>query len=119
LIPYEGFLNATDEDNSVAGLWLGLNSLCLILTIIEIILLARHKLKPATFVIMNSIKTGIWGTIFVFDIIAIAQAQNNVNYSRRRSAVGIVIEVLLLYVVMLFALISPADKFADCVSSFP
>lgn len=41
----------------------------LILTITEIILLVRHKLRPAAFLIINIIKALIWTAAFVLDII--------------------------------------------------
>jgi hypothetical protein len=82
--------NITDTLHSVAGLWLGLNCFCFILTIVEIILLARHSLKPKTFVIMNTLKSAIWVTIFVFDIIAVVRKSNDI--STARSAVSLVLE---------------------------
>lgn len=68
--------------------------LCLCLTITEIVLLARHKLKPLTFVIMNVVKSTIWTIIFVFDVISAVD-----NRSRTASAIAIIIEAVLLYVI--------------------
>lgn len=67
--------------------------ICLILTITEIILLARHKLKPKTFVIFNTIKSTIWTVLFVLDIVSFVD-----NNSRTVSFVGLIIEAVLWYV---------------------
>lgn len=80
----------------IAGLWLGLLCFCFALTIIEIILLFMHRLKPMAFIIMNSLKSGIWVSIFVFDVIAVVQNANTVGQSNVRSSVGLVIEAGLL-----------------------
>lgn len=78
---------------SVAGVWLGLNCFCLILVIVEIVLLARHKLKPLTFVIMNAIKTAIWAAIFIIGIVGVAQRSGD---RAAVSAVSLIIEAVLL-----------------------
>jgi len=62
-------------------------AICLVLTITEIVLLARHKLKPLTFIIMNVVKSAIWTVIFVFDIISAVD-----NSARTTSVFGIIIE---------------------------
>lgn len=48
------------------------------------------------FIIMNSLKSGIWVSIFVFDVIAVVQNANTVGQSNVRSSVGLVIEAGLL-----------------------
>jgi len=68
--------------------------LCIILTITEIVLLARHKLKPLAFLIMNVVKSTIWTAIFVIDVISVVG-----NNSRTASAIAIIIEAVLLYVI--------------------
>jgi len=73
--------------------WISICVLCLVLTITEIILLARHKLKPLTFIIMNVIKTGIWTALFVLDVISAIET------SARGTSIGRVItSAILLYV---------------------
>lgn len=73
--------------------WMTLCVICLVLTITEIILLARHKLRPLAFLIMNVIKTAIWTALFILDIISAVTAGG-----RTTSVVGIIIDAILLYV---------------------
>lgn len=77
-------------------IWIAVSALCLILTVTEIVLLARHKLKPKTFVIMNTIKTTIWTAIFAYDIAAIVVVVRNDNYGYSVSGFSIIIEAILL-----------------------
>jgi hypothetical protein len=72
----------------------GVLVICLILTITEIILLARHKLKPSTFIVINVFKSAVWTVIFVYDVISVVDNTS----SRTATAVSLVIEVILLYV---------------------
>ncbi|KAE8444312.1 hypothetical protein EG329_000622 [Mollisiaceae sp. DMI_Dod_QoI] len=65
-------------------------AICLILTITEIVLLARHKLKPKTFVILNTLKSTIWTVIFILDIVSFVD-----NNSRTVSFGGLIIEGVL------------------------
>jgi hypothetical protein len=76
--------------------------LLLSLTITEIVLLAKHKLKPLTFLIMNVVKSGIWTVIFVLDVIS---AVDN-SESRTASFLAIIIDGILVYV-------HPARSFLD------
>ena len=77
----------------MAGVWLAVLVVCLAMTVAEIILLARHKLKPLTFVVMNTIKTTIWTILFVIDIISVVRYDNG----RAASALSLIIEAVLLY----------------------
>lgn len=79
--------------NIVVPVYITLCVLCLVLTITEIILLARHKLRPLAFLVMNVIKTAIWTVLFVLDIVSAVTAGG-----RTTSAVGIIIDAILLYV---------------------
>ncbi|CZR58459.1 uncharacterized protein PAC_08351 [Phialocephala subalpina] len=74
----------------VVPIWMAMLVICLILTITEIVLLARHKLKPKTFVIFNTIKTFIWTVIFALDIVSFVDSN-----SRTVSFVGLIIEAVL------------------------
>lgn len=67
--------------------------ICLVLTITEIVLLARHKLKPKTFVIFNTIKSTIWTALFIVDIVSFVDTN-----SRTVSFIGLIIEAVLWYV---------------------
>ena len=78
--------------NVLLPVWITLCAICLILTITEIILLARHKLRPLPFLIMNVIKTAIWTALFILDIISAAT-----EGGRTKSISGIVIDAILLY----------------------
>lgn len=82
-----------EAKNIFVPVWIALCVICLILTITEIILLARHKLRPLAFLIMNVIKTAIWTALFVLDIISAVTAGG-----RTTSIVGIIIDAILLYV---------------------
>ena len=82
-----------EAKNVFVPIWITLCVICLILTITEIILLARHKLRPLAFLIMNVIKTAIWTALFVLDIISAVTAGG-----RTTSIVGITIDAILLYV---------------------
>lgn len=79
--------------NSIAPIYIGVISICLILTIAEIILLARRRLKPATFLIMNVIKTTVWTGLFILNILSYASRR-----AYRSEAVGLGVSALLLYV---------------------
>ncbi|KUJ13875.1 uncharacterized protein LY89DRAFT_672147 [Mollisia scopiformis] len=74
----------------IVPIWMAMLLICLVLTIAEIILLARHKLKPKTFVIFNTIKSTIWTVLFVLDIVSFVD-----NNSRTVSFVGLIIEAVL------------------------
>jgi len=78
-------------ENVIIPVWMSVIVICLILTITEIVLLARHKLKPLAFVIMNVVKSTIWTIIFIFDVISAVD-----NRSRTASAISIIIEAVLL-----------------------
>lgn len=78
--------------NSIVPIWIAMLVICLVLTITEIVLLARHKLKPKTFVIMNTIKSTIWTILFVLDVISSVDRN-----SRTTSFLGLIIEALLWY----------------------
>ena len=67
---------------------------CLILTITEIVLLARHKLQPLTFLITNVIKSIIWVLLFILEVVTVVDNHK----PRTASAVAIIIEAVLLYV---------------------
>ena len=79
--------------NVFVPIWITLCVICLILTITEIILLARHKLRPLAFLTMNVIKTAIWTALFVLDIISAVTAGG-----RTTSIAGMIIDTILLYV---------------------
>ncbi|KAH7333370.1 hypothetical protein BKA65DRAFT_43388 [Rhexocercosporidium sp. MPI-PUGE-AT-0058] len=76
----------------IGPIWIALISACLILTITEIVLLARKSLKPLTFLITNILKSAIWAVLFVIDIISAV----NTSTSRTASVVAILIEAALL-----------------------
>ncbi|KAL2065740.1 hypothetical protein VTL71DRAFT_3410 [Oculimacula yallundae] len=76
----------------IGPVWIALIAACLILTITEIVLLARKKLKPLTFLITNILKSAFWGALFIIDIISAV----NSSSSRTASAVALLIEAALL-----------------------
>ncbi|PVH74037.1 hypothetical protein DL98DRAFT_40463 [Cadophora sp. DSE1049] len=85
--------DAIEKAGKVVGpVWIALISACLILTITEIVLLARKSLKPLTFLITNILKSAIWAVLFVIDIISAV----NTSTSRTASVVAILIEAALL-----------------------
>ncbi|KAK0111254.1 hypothetical protein ONS95_001626 [Cadophora gregata] len=92
------YYSDSDEDTIekagkvVGPVWIALISACLILTVTEIVLLARKSLKPLTFLITNILKSAIWAVLFVIDIISAV----NTSTSRTASAVAILIEAALL-----------------------
>lgn len=87
------FLLATpNECDSIVPIWMVMLVICLVLTITEIVLLARHKLRPKTFVIFNTIKSTIWTILFILDIVSFVD-----NNSRTTSFIGLIIEALLWY----------------------
>ena len=77
----------------VVPIWITLCVICLILTITEIILLLRHKLRPLAFLIMNVVKSAIWTVLFVMDIVSAVD-----DGDRTTSFLGVIIEAILLYV---------------------
>jgi len=77
----------------VSGVYIGIISLCVILTITEIVQLVRHRLKPLFFLITNVIKTAIWTSLFILDIIAVIRQANN----RRYGTGGLVVSALLVF----------------------
>jgi hypothetical protein len=76
----------------VGPVWISMCAICVILTITEIILLARHKLKPLAFLVMNVIKSLIWTVLFVLDIVSTAT-----RGGRTASVIAIIIELILVY----------------------
>jgi hypothetical protein len=94
------FDNLSDPQNVVhkaldyvVPVWMVLCVICLVLTITEIILLARHKLRPLAFLVMNIIKTAIWTPLFGLDVFSAIRAGE-----RTATVVAILIEAVLLYV---------------------
>jgi hypothetical protein len=65
---------------------------CLILTITEIILFARRKLKPLAFLITNVIKSTVWVVLFILEIVSVVDAHE----PHSASAIAIIIEAGLL-----------------------
>ncbi|TVY21591.1 hypothetical protein LARI1_G000159 [Lachnellula arida] len=59
----------------VIPIYITVCAICLVLTITEIILLARHKLKPKAFVIMNVIKSVVFTVVLVLDIISLVSVR--------------------------------------------
>ena len=93
--------------NIIVPVYIAMCILCLALTITEIVLLARHKLRPLAFLIINVVKSAIWTGLFVLDIISAVTAGG-----RTTSVVGIIIDSLLLYVSFLLPISLPlADTF--------
>jgi len=81
----------------IAPIWLTVGLICMVLTIVEIILLSRHKLKPKTFVIMNTIKSTIWAGLFLYDLAAVIVYNKNGEGDSRVSGVGsLIVEAILL-----------------------
>jgi hypothetical protein len=102
-----------DFDNRIVPIWLGILCVCLILTIAEVILFARLKLKPLHFLITNVIKSTIWLALFVLEIVSVV----DIHQYHTASVPAIIIEGALLYVGSL--LWTPdANLCADCVSGF-
>ena len=77
----------------IVPVWITLCVICLVLTITEIILLARQKLRPLAFLFMNIIKAAIWTVLFTLDLISAITAGG-----RTASTVGIIIDSVILYV---------------------
>ncbi|KAF4632775.1 hypothetical protein G7Y89_g5340 [Cudoniella acicularis] len=92
-LTYDGLTEDAVEKtvHIIAPVWIGICSACVVLTVVEIILLARHSLKPLRFVIMNSIKTAIWMVLFVLDIISATT-----KGGRTTSFLGLAIDAILL-----------------------
>lgn len=76
----------------VVPVWVALCVICLILTFTEILLLARHKLRPLAFLIMNVVKTTVYTMLFILDIISAATAGG-----RTISVLGLIIDIIILY----------------------
>jgi hypothetical protein len=74
-------------------IWITLSVVCLVLTTTEIILLARHKLKPLAFLIINIIKSAVWTALFILDIYSAVTVGG-----RTISFLGLTIDGILLYV---------------------
>lgn len=72
---------------------------CLVLTIVEIILLARHKLRPRAFLIMNSVKTVIWTGMWLYDVIGTA--------TQKYVAVNTTVLVILISAVLWYDSLPP------------
>ncbi|CZT01875.1 hypothetical protein WAI453_007907 [Rhynchosporium graminicola] len=77
----------------VGPVWIALISSCLILTVTEIVLLARKSLKPVTFLITNMLKSAFWGVLFIIDIVAVVKSSSG---SRVTDTVSLLIEAALL-----------------------
>lgn len=82
--------DVSTEAKIVVPIWIAMLVICLVLTITEIVLLARHKLQPKTFVIFNTTKSFIWTVLFVLDIVSFIDSN-----SRTVSFVGLIIEAVL------------------------
>lgn len=76
---------------SVGPIWIALISVCLILTVTEIVLLARKKLKPLAFLITNALKSAIFLALFIIDIVSTVNSEEHTA-----SAIALVIEAALL-----------------------
>ncbi|KAG0650543.1 hypothetical protein D0Z07_3076 [Hyphodiscus hymeniophilus] len=89
------YKNNNDEDwdgtSTRYDVWITLCGFCLLLTITEIILLARHKLRPLAFLLMNVAKAAIWTALFILDIVSVVN-----DGGRTTSTVGIILHAVLL-----------------------
>ena len=77
-------------------MFIGLASISLILTIVEIVLFALHKLQPKRMVIMNTLKSAIWIGMFIHDIVAVASSDRG---ERGVGTISLVVAGGLLYVI--------------------
>ena len=96
---YTQFDNGNDPEHVVnvakdiiVPVWMTLCVVCLVLTITEIILLARHKLRPLAFLTMNVVKSAVWTVLFILDILSTVDAAG-----RTTSVLGIIIDTILAY----------------------
>lgn len=81
--------------NRVVPIYIAINAACLVLTIIEIILLAKHLLRPLTFILMNGVKTTIWTGLFIWHIVDLV-TPGMIHYSA--NSISLISTALLLYV---------------------
>ncbi|KAN0110570.1 hypothetical protein V8E51_006957 [Hyaloscypha variabilis] len=79
-------------EHRIVPIWLGILCVCLILTIAEVILFARLKLKPLHFLITNVIKSTIWLALFVLEIVSVV----DIHQYHTASVPAIIIEGALL-----------------------
>nr|POE82665.1 hypothetical protein CFP56_75117 [Quercus suber] len=88
----------------IAGVFIAVASITLILDLTAIILWARHRLMPATQVAFTSVKTFFWLVIFVLKVAAVV----------RSGGLGFIWSIVLLY-----ALHSPPRPFLDPANDLP
>ena len=93
--------------------WIAVSTLCLIITISEIIFLAIHKLKPLFFVIVNSLKTGVWTAAFVTSMLSVSK--DDPKLSKGVTVGG---NVIVLLVILLIFLPGYADFYTELLSGY-
>ena len=76
------------------------------------VLLARRKLKPLTFLITNVIKSTIWVVLFILEIVSLTTSRQ----SHTASALAIIIEAALLCVLLANLKLRMLTLAADYVS---
>ncbi|TAQ85478.1 hypothetical protein B7494_g6197 [Chlorociboria aeruginascens] len=81
----------------VAPIWLSLTIICGILTIAEIVLFAIRKLKPLTFLMLTTVKTGVWTILFVLSMTA-----ENYNSAIFSETISNIILLVILWISLVY-----------------
>ncbi|KAI0178864.1 hypothetical protein GGR52DRAFT_569770 [Hypoxylon sp. FL1284] len=64
--------NLTGLLSGAAGLQIAITLLNIIINVVEIVLIARKQMPPVLYLTFASIKTGIWGIIFILDLVTLS-----------------------------------------------
>ncbi|KAH9906500.1 hypothetical protein F4778DRAFT_726337 [Xylariomycetidae sp. FL2044] len=73
--------------NGAAGIQIAITSLTIIFDIAEIVLIAKDRMPPALYLSSACVKTGIWGVIFILDLVSL-------------SVLAIILTLILLYALL-------------------
>lgn len=85
---------------------MAIEAVCIILDITEIILFAKRKLAPLTFLVLQVVKTTIWTIIFIIYVVRLATVASSASYELNSTILflsGDIEALIILYVPSLYS----------------
>lgn len=76
-------------------------AICIVLDVTEIVLFARRKLQPLTYLVFQSVKTAVWFALFMVALVHGLVAQQNQAHPDTTYTYGAIIFGVLLFVICL------------------
>lgn len=65
--------------HSIAIIYMFFETICILLSISEIILFARHRLEPGTYLVLQVVKSTIWTVVFIIYVVRLATLKDGLG----------------------------------------